>query len=327
MSSQLLPAARATGAAAGRGNVAGLACLTGAALLWGTGGLVGTMLGRVTGLPALCVATVRLLAGGVLIAAYLAMSGWRSGRPGWSGWPAGRAAWRRVLVNGLLSALFQGSYFMAIALTSVSLATVVSIGATPVIVVIAERIGGHRARRGIDALTVPLGLAGLSLIAGFPSGHLGETSLLAGTALALVSAAGFAAVTMLGASPVPGLDDLTVIGYGFVIGGAMLLPVAALGESIAVRPGLGMTGSLAATGLLAALAVGPTGVAYTLYYRGLRTARPTTAALLTLLEPLAAAILGAIFLGDRIGAIGLLGGVLLLATLVCEVLAQPRRLN
>jgi len=43
--------------------------------------------------------------------------------------------------------------------------------------------------------------------------------------------------------------------------------------------------------LVAALGSGPTALAYTLYYRGLRSASPTTAALLTLLEPLTAALL------------------------------------
>lgn len=319
MSSQLLPAGTA------RGNIGGLACLTGAALLWGTGGLIGTDLGLVTGLSALAVATYRLLAGGGLIAAFLAVSDWRSGRPGLIRWPSGRAAWRRILANGLLSALFQGCYFAAITLTSVSLATVVSIGATPVIVVIAERVTGRGRRRAIDWLTMPLGLAGLALIAGFPSGHHDEASLLAGTGLALACAAGFAAMTMLGTSPVPGLGDLTVIGYGFLIGGIVLLPVAGLSDGVAIRPGLGVTGLVAAAGLLAALAVAPTGVAYALYYRGLRTSRASTAALLTLLEPLAAAALGAVFLGDRIGAPALVGGALLLATMAGEVLTRPGR--
>ncbi len=51
--------------------------------------------------------------------------------------------------------------------------------------------------------------------------------------------------------------------------------------------------SLAAVGLLVALGTGPTAVAYTLYFRGLRSAPASTAALLSLLEPLSGTILAA----------------------------------
>src|SRR5215472_17544409 len=101
-------------------------------LLWGTGGLIGTLFGQAAGLSAISVAAYRLLAGGGLIVAFLTLSGKR--------WPTGgRAAWTRIAVNGLLSAIFQGCYFAAISLTSVSLATLVTIGAAPVIVAIAEQ--------------------------------------------------------------------------------------------------------------------------------------------------------------------------------------------
>ena len=110
-------------------------CLVLSGLLWGTGGLIGTLLGRAAGLSAMSVASYRLLAGGALIVAFLSVTGKR--------WPAGRAAWSRIAVNGLLSALFQSCYFGAIALSSVSLATLVTIGATPVIVAIVEHARGR----------------------------------------------------------------------------------------------------------------------------------------------------------------------------------------
>ena len=50
---------------------AGLLCLVTSGLLWGTGGLTGSLLGRVAGLSAIAVAACRLTAGGVLIVCYL----------------------------------------------------------------------------------------------------------------------------------------------------------------------------------------------------------------------------------------------------------------
>jgi DME family drug/metabolite transporter len=280
-------------------------------LLWGTGGLTGTELGRVTGLSALAVAAYRLLAGGGLIVVVRCAAGKR-----WPAGPGARAAWTRVAVTGLLAAAFQGCYFSAVSLTSVSLATLVTIGASPVIVQVVERIRG-RCRRGAVRTTV-LALCGLGLLVGLPSGGFGYSAVLASAALATLAATGFATLTLIGASPVPGLDDLTVTGFGFTLGGLVLLPLAALG-GLAFRPG---PTSIA---LLIALGTGPTAVAYTLYFRGLRGAPPGTAALLALLEPLTATVLAALLLGDRLSAAGVAGAVLLLAAVVQTALvAAPR---
>ena len=108
----------------------GLACLMAAGLLWGTGGLTGSLLGRDSGLPALSVAAYRLACGGVLIIVFLAATRRR--------WPAGRAAWMRIAAIAGLAAVFQSCYFTAVSLTSVSLATLVTIGSAPVLVLAAE---------------------------------------------------------------------------------------------------------------------------------------------------------------------------------------------
>lgn len=149
--------------------------------------------------------------------------------------------------------------------------------------------------------------------------------MLAGCGLALLSAAGFAAITLIGSSPVPGLRDLTVNGYGFTLGGVILVPFAVAaarnGAGTGFRAGMTPAELAAASGLLLALAVAPTAVAYTLYYRGLRAEPASTAALLTLLEPLTAAIGGIVLLGDRLGAAGITGAVILGAALVRAALA------
>jgi DME family drug/metabolite transporter len=286
-----------TPAAARRRPSSGRLCLVMSGLLWGTGGLTGGLLSRATGLSALPVAAYRLTVGGALIVAVLAVTG----RP----WPSGRAAWTRITGIGLLAALFQGCYFSAVSLTSVSLATLVTIGSAPVIVLIADwAISGRRIGWRAGS-TAGLALAGLGLLVGLPSGGFSEAAVLASAGLAVTSAAGFAGVTLLGARPVPGLDDLAVTGFGFTLGGLVLLPLAAITGGLGFRPGL------AALGLLALLGTGPTAVAYTLYFRGLRSAAAGTAALLALLEPLTGVILAALILGDRLGPTGIAGAGLL----------------
>jgi DME family drug/metabolite transporter len=291
----------------------GLIYLVTAGLLWGTGGLTGSLLSRSAGLPALSVAAYRLGVGGMLILAFLVATRHRrtSKRP----WPSGRAAWTRIAAIGLLAAVFQSCYFTAVSLSSVSLATLVTIGSAPVIVLAVERARGQRRIGRLKGCATSLALIGLSLLVGLPAGGVPESAVLASAGLAVLAAAGFATLTLIGARPVAGLDDLSATGFGFALGGLILLPAAA------VSGGLGFTPGPATLGLLAALGTAPTAVAYTLYFRGLRTAPAGTAALLSLLEPLTATVLAAVVLGDRLGASGVAGAVILAAALVLAGMA------
>jgi len=281
----------------------GLLYLITSGLLWGTGGLTGSLLSRVAGLSAMSVAACRLTAGGVLIVAFLTVTGRR--------WPVGRAAWTRVALIGVLAALYQSCYFTAVALTSVALATLVTIGTAPVIVLGVYRATGRRSGR-LAPVAACLALTGLGLLVGLPSGFA-ETAVLASAGMAVLAAAGFAAVTLTGVRPVPGLDELTVTGFAFTLGGLILMPLAAALGGLTIRLGP------EAVGLLLALGLGPTAAAYTLYFRGLRTAAASTATLLTLLEPLTGAILAAFVLGQRLSATGIAGAAILVAAVLVTV--------
>jgi drug/metabolite transporter, DME family len=292
-----------TAPAARRQPGTGLLYLISSGLLWGTGGLTGSLLSRVAGLSAMPVAACRLTVGGVLIVAFLTVTG--------RNWPAGRAAWTRIAVIGVLAALYQSCYFTAVALTSVALATLVTIGTAPVIVLGVYRVTGRQAGR-LAPVAACLALTGLGLLVGLPSGF-SETAVLASAGMAVLAAAGFAAVTLTGTRPVPGLDELTVTGFGFTIGGMILIPLAAALGGLSFRPGP------EAVGLLIALGTGPTAVAYTLFFRALRTAAASTATLLTLLEPLTGAILATFILGQRLSATGIAGAAILVAAVIVTV--------
>lgn len=289
----------------------GLLELTAAGILWGTGGVTGTLLGRVGGASPLAVAAYRLSIGGVLLVAVLLLSG--------RGLPTGRAAWRRIITFGALAALYQACYFVAVSLTSVSLATLVTIGSAPVVVLVAEAALGRRRLDARDLGTMALALAGLALLVGLPSGGFGLGAVLASAGLALTSATGFAVMTLLVARPVPGLDPATTTGYGFVAGGVVLVLAAALTTSLDVHL------SLTSLGLLAYLGTGPTAVAYGLYVRGVVFAGPRTAALLALLEPLTGTLLAVALLHDRLDPAGMVGAALLGCAVLLAATADRAR--
>jgi DME family drug/metabolite transporter len=268
-----------------------------AGLCWGSGGILGSLLADRTGLPPLAVAGYRLALGGVLLLVPLLVAGRR---------PRGRRAWLRVALLGGLFAVLQAGYFTAVSLTSVSSATLVTVGSSPVIVLLVERTGGRRM-----VAIIGLALAGIVLLVGLPG-----SATVPGAAAAIVAGGAFAAITLLGARPVPGLDPATVTGPALAGGGALLLAVSGTGAGFAPEPG--------ALVLLAAFAV-VTAAGYALYFRLLERTTAAAGALAALLEPLTAAVLGAVVLGDRLGVAGTVGAVLVGVAVVLAALQERAR--
>jgi drug/metabolite transporter, DME family len=258
-----------------------------AGVLWGTGGLLGRLLAEQTGLSPLAVAGYRLAVGGALLLLVTRRL------------PRGRAAWVRIGSLAGLAAVFQASYFTAVSLTSVSLATLVTIGSAPVIVLVVDRAGGWPM-----VATAGLAVLGIVLLVGLPGAGLDTGQALLGSVFAVVSGAGFAAMTVIAARPAPEVDAALTTGPAFLIGGSALLLPAAAG------PGIGFDLHPAALVLLAAFAVLPTALAYTLYFRGLARTTAAVGAVTALLEPLTAAVLSAVVLGERLGVAGTAGAVL-----------------
>jgi drug/metabolite transporter, DME family len=288
----------------------GIPSLVLAGVAWGTGGLLGRLLGRETGLAPLAVAAYRLGVGGLLVLAVVAVMALAArGRRPLLGAPGHRrAALRRVGAVAGLAAVFQACYFTAVSLTSVGLATLVTIGTAPVVVIVVEALRG-RGRSG-SLPTVVLALGGLGLLVGTPTAASEPLAALAGVAAAVAAGTGFATMTLLGARAVPGLDSAFATGAAFVAGGL------ALAVPAAVTTGLTFPVTAAGVGLLALFAALPTGLAYTAYFQGLRLGSAGTGAVLSLLEPLTAAVLAAVVLGERLGVAGVVGALLLAAAVV-----------
>lgn len=276
--------------------------LIGAGILWGTGGLAGSMLATAAHLHPLSVAAYRLLLGGGLSVVFLAVSG------GLRALPRTGEAVRRALVAGALLGVYQASYFAAVRYTTVSVATMVTIGVVPVAVAVGTAVRTRRLPGAATTLAIVAAVAGVVLLTWSPGGTADGWELLAGVGFALLAGTGFAALTLVTAKPVEGLDPLRTTAFGMLTGGVLLAPAAlALGMALPADPGA----------LAIALYFGavPTALAYTAYFRGLRGAPPVFAALAALLEPLTSAVLAAVVLGDRLGVAGWCGAALLVGAL------------
>jgi DME family drug/metabolite transporter len=266
-----------------------------AAVLFGT---TGTAQALGPEIEPLAVGTARIAIGAVLLVGIAVASG---------RFQLGGADRRLVVLSGLFVAAYQATFFAAVDNTGVAVGTVVAIGSAPVFTgLMARAFTGERLSRRWAGATA-LGCAGVcTLVLGGGSG--GEVSL-PGVGLALLAGAGYGGYAVAGKTIMDqGATPEALMASVFSVGAAVLIPL------LAIVP----TGELAtAQGLALALYLGalPTALAYTLFARGLKRLGAGETATLTLGEPVTAAALGFIVLGERPGAAAFVGAGLVLAGL------------
>ncbi|MFJ4923168.1 DMT family transporter [Streptomyces sp. NPDC088725] len=288
---------------------------------WGTAGAAASLVYRISDLGPFALSFWRCAGGLVLLLGALGLrSRGRRARPSVSSAPVERRRRMllRVLVTGLGLALFQTAYFAAVGLTGLAVATVVTLGAGPVLIalgarfILGERLGGG----GLAAVTGAL--AGLAVLV---LGGDGGTVRPAGIVLAVVSAAGYAVMTLLirwlGRTG-GGADPLATTAWAFGISSAALLPFAAA-EGLLPHSAVAEVASL----LLYVAAV-PTALAYALYFTGAAVVRAATVSVIMLLEPVSAAVIAVGLLGERLTAATVTGTLLLLTAVLGLAVAEAR---
>ncbi|MEV5975181.1 DMT family transporter [Streptomyces sp. NPDC051921] len=278
-----------------------------AGIAWGTAGAAASLVFRASDMGPLALSFWRCVGGLILLLGALALR--RGPRAAAQAEPRGRRL-VRVLGTGIGLTVFQSAYFAAVEATGLAVGTVVTLGAGPVLIAVGARVlMGERIGAGGGA-AVAGALAGLGVLV--LGGGAAEVRPL-GVVLALVSAAGYAAITLLtrwlgrdgGAT-----DALSTTTWAFAIGAVGLLPMAALEGLV---PHTDAPAQVLA--LLAYVAAVPTALAYALYFAGAAVVRAATVSVIMLLEPVSAAVVAVTLLGEHLTA-ATVGGTLLLLTAV-----------
>jgi DME family drug/metabolite transporter len=280
-----------------------------AAVLFGT---TGTAQAVGPDLDPLAVGASRIVLGGALLALVaLVAAATRRVRFRTGGGP------RAVLLAGACVAVYQATFFVAVADTGVAVGTVVAIGSGPAFAGLFARTFAGERLTGRWAAATGLAGAGVVLLVLGGGGASGAVSA-PGVGLALVSGAGYAGYAvaskrMLDAGGAPEAVMAAVFG----VGALLMLPL------LAMRPaaGLATPGGLALVLYLGAV---PTALAYVLFARGLERIGASETATLTLAEPLTAAALGVIALGERPGLAAAAGAALVMGGLAVLALRPPR---
>lgn len=261
-----------------------------APIVWGSTYIVSTQL--LPGFPPLAVAMLRALPAGLLLLAIV-----RQLPP---------AAWLgRVLILGALNfAVFWSMLFVsAYRLPGGVAATVGAIQPLAVVFLSSALLGTPLRARSVAAAL--MGLAGVALLV-----------LRSGAALDLVGvAAGMAGALSMGLGTVltrkwhPPVSPLTFAAWQLTAGGLLLVPAALLsGQGVPVPT----AGNLLGLGW-----IGLVGAALTsfLMFRGIARLGPAATAMLGLLSPATAVLLGWVLLGEALRPLQIVGALIVLASI------------
>lgn len=227
-----------------------------------------------------------------------------------------RARWPRgpLAVGALGVAAYQLCFFAAVKDTGVAVGTVVALGSAPALAGLGGWLTTRQAPQRTWALATALACAGVATLA-LSGGGSSEVSA-PGVLLALGAGASYAAFTLASKRLLDqghGVEPVMARTFGF--GALLLAPVLVLGD-------VGWLATPGGAALALWLGAVPTALAYILFASGLRHLPANEVATLTLAEPVTAALLGALVLGERPGATAVAGIVIILAGLA--VLAAPR---
>ncbi|MFD7862559.1 DMT family transporter [Streptomyces sp. NPDC057682] len=300
----------ASGLSAGRS----LCYLIIAGVAWGTAGAAASLLFAAGDLGPLALSFWRCAGGLVLLLGALAL---RTRRPA----PAESRRRRllRILGTGLGLAAFQTAYFAAVQATGLAVATVVTLGAGPVLIAVGARLTMGE-RLGLGGIAAVGGaLAGLAVLV---LGGDAATVRPSGIAFALLSAAGYAGMALLTrwlGRDGGGADPLATSAWAFGVAALVMLPMAAVEGFVphTEHP-------VRVVVLLVYMASVPTALAYALYFAGAATVRAATVSVVMLLEPVSAAVIAVAVLEEPLTPATVVGTLLLLTAVAGLAVAETR---
>ncbi|MBL0746832.1 DMT family transporter [Nocardioides baculatus] len=284
-----------------RSHLRGLLEVGAASVLWGTGGLAVQLIREHEALSPVTISAWRMaIAAAVLLGALVAL------RRGGELVDLARRHPRQLLAVGAGTAAYQGFYFVSVTQVGVAVSTVVSLGLAPVLLTVLESVRDRRSPASSRLAVLGAALVGLVLVS--VAGHESSTgpAPVAGVLLAIASGTTYAVTTVAGGTVSRTSSPLVLTSGMTLVGAAVLLPC------LAVVDGPRVTTDAVALGWLLYLGALTMALAYVLLYSGLRVVAPSTAVTASLVEPVTAAVVAAVVLGEALGPVAVAGIVLVL---------------
>lgn len=233
---------------------------------------------------------------------------------------------RCLLVIGALAvAVYPLAFYGAMRLAGVTVGTVITIGSAPLLSALIEYVLDGRRLTLRWALGAAVGLIGMGLIClaeGAAHGQVvGGSSAPLGVLLGLIGGLTYALYSWSARRMMlQGTGSKIAMGATFGLGGLLLMPVLMVSGGAFLA-----SWSNAAVGLY--MAAVPMFLGYIAFGYGLARVEASTATVITLFEPVVAAVLAVLIVGERLPPLGWIGVALVIGCLAIITLPLPPRLR
>jgi len=284
-------------------RLTGMASVFIAAILWGTTGTAATFAPELSPLAVGAVAMgIGGLLQGLIAAGIILRQRQQIARQ-----------WHYLLTGALAVAVYPLAFYASMRYAGVAAGTVISIGSAPLLSSLIEyRLDGLRlTRKWISGATI--GVAGMALLclAENSAHHTGGSEhATAGMLLGLVDGFTYALYSWSARRLMQkGVAPRAAMGATFSAGGVLLMPVL-------MTTGAPLLQSWTNAGVGIYMALIPMFIGYICYGMGLARIRASTATTITLLEPVVAAVLAVMLVGENLPTGGWIGIGLIVACLI-----------
>ena len=275
-----------------------------ASMIWGTTGTAQTLLPA--GVSPLSVGAMRLAVGSLTLVIFTLVRGGFHLTSAWS--------WKTAFFAGAGSALYQVTFFSGLRLTGVAVGTIVAMGSTPIFAAVLDYFLQQEKLTPRWYMATLLSITGGILLVLGGSSQLKTNPL--GILLALLAGFSYAVLALANKRLVAHHPPFTVVAVNSSIGALLLSPLLFITDLswLAEPPGLPVVLYL---GLIT------TALAYGIFAKGLRIVSVHNAATLTLAEPLTAALLGILIVGEELTPYAFIGMALIFFGLLILTLNFP----
>lgn len=281
-------------------------------IFWGFSGSCGQYLFTYHGVDSKWIVTVRMILTGIILLS-VSFAKHKSKIIGvWKG--------RRNFVCMAAFTLFglilcQYSYFTAIAHSNAGTATVLQY-LSPVMILVFVCLKNKKLPVFAEVIAIILAVGGTFIIA--TGGDIG--SLAVSTPALFWGLASAVFLVCYSLIPAPLLKEYgtpTILGWGTLVGGIALLPVFRPWE---IMPEI----SFSLIGALSGIVIFGTVLAYTFYLEGIRLIGATKASIISSIEPVAATVISALWLGTDFSGADIIGFIMIISTIFITAFANKK---
>lgn len=224
---------------------------------------------------------------------------------------------RTMMLMGCMLALSQACYVAAISSAGVSVSTLIAICTAPVLIALLSALVTRERLTPMTFIALVTALSGTALLVATRSHADRGTVSLSGTLFAFLSACGYAGFVFCGRLLTSSYHPLQISSVSFGTGALLLLVCAPSTRLVITYPAGGWL-------MLLYLGCVPTALGYGFFQVGIRSMSATVASIVTMCEPLTAAVLAWILFREALGPFGLLGAGFLLGAMTIIMLLPKK---